>query len=76
MAKLSKEKRSMLLNIGFIFLTLLLMLYLVSRAGDPKLILTAFTTINPWWLAAPSGALPYMFCWKASFSACFFISRT
>lgn len=55
MAKLSKEKRSMLLNIGFIFLMLLLMLYLVSRAGDPKLILTAFTTINPWWLAGAVG---------------------
>lgn len=55
MAKLSKEKRSMLLNIGFILLTLLLMLYLVSRAGDPKLILTAFTTINPWWLAGAIG---------------------
>lgn len=55
MAKLSKEKRGMLLNIGFIVLTLLLMLYLVSKAGDPQLILTAFTTINPWWLAGAVG---------------------
>lgn len=55
MAKLSKEKRGMLLNIIFIVLTLLLMLYLVSKAGDPQLILTAFTTINPWWLAGAVG---------------------
>ncbi|NLM85313.1 MAG: flippase-like domain-containing protein [Clostridiales bacterium] len=51
MAKLSKEKRGMLLNIGFIVLALFLMLYLVSQAGDINQIITAFTTINPWWLA-------------------------
>lgn len=55
MAKLTKEKRSMLLNIGFIILTLLLMLYLVSRAGDIRKILAAFTTIKPWWLAGAIG---------------------
>ncbi len=50
MAKLTREKRSMLLNIGFIFLTLLLVLYLVSQAGDITQIVGAFQRINPVWL--------------------------
>lgn len=50
MAKLTKEKRSMLLNIGFILLTLLLVLYLVSQAGDVNQIISAFTTVSPLWL--------------------------
>ncbi len=50
MAKLTKEKRSMLLNIGFIFLTLLLVLYLVSQAGDVTQIIGAFQRIDPVWL--------------------------
>lgn len=50
MAKLTREKRSMLLNIGFIVLTLLLVLYLVSKAGDVQQILDAFRRIQPWWL--------------------------
>jgi len=55
MAKLTKEKRSMLLNIGFVFLTMLLVIFLVVQAGDPEEILNAFTTINPRWLAAALG---------------------
>ena len=50
MAKLTKEKRSMLLNIGFILLTLLLVLYLVSQAGDVDQIVAAFTSVKPVWL--------------------------
>ncbi|NLW20299.1 MAG: flippase-like domain-containing protein [Clostridiales bacterium] len=56
MAKLSKEKRSMLLNIGFIVLTLLLVLFLVAKAGDPREILRAFARVQPIWLA---GALVF-----------------
>lgn len=55
MAKLTKEKRSMLLNIGFVFLTMLVVIILVVQAGDPEEILNAFTTINPRWLAAALG---------------------
>lgn len=55
MAKLTKEKRSMLLNIGFVFLTMLLVIFLVVQAGDPGEILDAFRTINPWWLAGALG---------------------
>lgn len=51
MARLTKEKRGMLLNIGFILLTLALVLFLVSQAGDAGQILAAFQSINPWWLA-------------------------
>lgn len=50
MARLTKEKRSMLLNIGFILLTLLLVLYLVSRAGDVDQIIAALASVNPKWL--------------------------
>lgn len=50
MPKLSKEKRSMLLNIGFILLTLALVLYLISQVGDVSQIIDAFRRINPWWL--------------------------
>lgn len=57
MTKLTKEKRSMLLNIGFIVLMLLLMLYLVSRAGDVNQITAAFRSINPWWLAGALGCI-------------------
>ncbi len=55
MSKLSKEKRSMLLNIGFIVLTLLLVLYLVTKAGDINDILAAFTRIKPLWLLGALG---------------------
>lgn len=55
MAKLTKEKRSTLLNIGFIVLTLLLVLYLVSQAGDVTQIVNAFGSINPWWLLGALG---------------------
>lgn len=57
MARLSKEQRSMLLNIGFILLTLLLVLYLISQVGDVGEILSAFTSINPWWLAGAVGCI-------------------
>jgi uncharacterized protein (TIRG00374 family) len=50
MRKLTKEKRNSLLNIGFILVTLLLVLYLVTRAGDAGQILAAFRAISPWWL--------------------------
>ncbi len=52
MARLTKEKRSMLLNISFIVLTFLLVLYLVSQAGDVNSIITAFASIKPIWLVA------------------------
>ena len=55
MSKLSKGKRSMLLNIGFIVLTLLLVLYLVTKAGDINDILAAFTRIKPLWLLGALG---------------------
>jgi uncharacterized protein (TIRG00374 family) len=57
MTKLTKEKRSMLLNIGFIILMLLLMLYLVSQSGDVNQILAAFRSINPWWLGGALGCI-------------------
>ncbi|MDI9520098.1 MAG: lysylphosphatidylglycerol synthase transmembrane domain-containing protein [Bacillota bacterium] len=50
MARLTKEKRSMLLNIGFILLTMLLVLYLVSQAGDVDQIIAAFASVKPVWL--------------------------
>lgn len=57
MAKLTREKRSMLLNIGFIILTLLLVLYLVSQAGDVSQIVGAFQRINPIWLIGAFGCV-------------------
>ncbi|HSK67940.1 MAG TPA: lysylphosphatidylglycerol synthase transmembrane domain-containing protein [Candidatus Limnocylindria bacterium] len=57
MGKLSKERRGMLLNVGFIVLTLLLVLFLVSRAGDPAQVVGALRRINPAWLLAALGCL-------------------
>ncbi len=50
MKRLSKSQRRMIINIAFIIGTLLLMLYLISQAGDLGQMAQAFQTINLLWL--------------------------
>ncbi len=57
MGKLSKDKRGMLLNVGFIILTLALVLFLVSKAGDPAQIMDAVRRSRPVWLLAALGCI-------------------
>ncbi|MGI6688309.1 MAG: lysylphosphatidylglycerol synthase transmembrane domain-containing protein [Christensenellales bacterium] len=50
MKRLSRSQRKMVLNAAFILGSLLLMLYLISQAGDLGAMIQAFQAVKPLWL--------------------------